>query len=167
MDVVERIVKDNLFQYPTERSVRRMAFACLARLQCLGDSSLYPVIVGPSVEDGKQACLYAMMRQYRLVLDFMVTVVGEKYRTLDFTWDSNETKNFLKRIGEQNESVAKWSESTKQKVQSVLTKLLVETEYLSGIRATKIEPVTICSSVENAIRVSGDVNFLPAFNCFT
>lgn len=28
----------------------------------------------------KQICLYAMMRQYRLVWDFMLTVVGTKYR---------------------------------------------------------------------------------------
>ena len=39
-EVVERIVSDNLFQYPTEKSVRKMALACLRRLDALGDDSL-------------------------------------------------------------------------------------------------------------------------------
>ena len=31
-EVVDRIVKENLFQYPTEKSVKKMALACLRRL---------------------------------------------------------------------------------------------------------------------------------------
>lgn len=43
-EVVERIVEDNLFQYPTEKSVRKMALACLRRLDVLGDDSLVEAI---------------------------------------------------------------------------------------------------------------------------
>lgn len=32
-EAISRIVTENLFQYPTERSIKRMAKACLRRLQ--------------------------------------------------------------------------------------------------------------------------------------
>lgn len=35
-DIVKTFEKQNLFQYPTEKSVRRMAKACLARVGCSG-----------------------------------------------------------------------------------------------------------------------------------
>jgi hypothetical protein len=38
--VAERIVQDNLFQYPTEKSVRKMALACLRRLDTMEDPAL-------------------------------------------------------------------------------------------------------------------------------
>ena len=39
-EIVGRIVKDNLFQYPTEKSVKKMALACLRRLEALEDRIL-------------------------------------------------------------------------------------------------------------------------------
>ncbi|MCD8195874.1 MAG: DUF1819 family protein [Lachnospiraceae bacterium] len=74
-EVVERIVSDNLFQYPTEKSVRRMALACLRRLDALEDDSLVTAIANRPQYTAKQICLYAMMKQYRLIWDFMITVM--------------------------------------------------------------------------------------------
>ncbi|WP_212668348.1 DUF1819 family protein [Fibrobacter sp. UWH3] len=164
--IVETIAKQNLFQYPTERSSQRMAKACLARIGFLPDAALVPIIASGLVDEAKQACLYALMRQYRLVLDFMVTVVGEKFRTMDLSWGPSEAHNFLTRLREQNESVAEWSESTTREVRRVLVRTLMETGYLSGLKASSIEPVTIYPSVENVIRAAGDMTYLSAFNCF-
>ena len=38
--VAERIVQDNLFQYPTEKSIKKMASVCVKRLHLLEDQSL-------------------------------------------------------------------------------------------------------------------------------
>lgn len=38
--IIDRIVEDNLFQYPTEKSIRQMAKACIARLKGMGDMDL-------------------------------------------------------------------------------------------------------------------------------
>ena len=66
-EIVGRIVKENLFQYPTEKSVKKMALACLRRLEALEDSTLVQAIATQPSDVSKQICLYAMMRQYRLV----------------------------------------------------------------------------------------------------
>lgn len=164
--IIENVTKQNLFQYPTERSSERMARACLTRIGFLEDTSLVSIVANGPVEEAKQICLYAMMKQYRLVLDMMVTVVGEKYRTVDLSWNSNVARAFLVRLKEQNESVAAWSESTTREIRKVLVKLLVETGYLSSTRASKLEPVFLYPSLENVIRAQGTTNVLPAFNCF-
>lgn len=43
-EVINRIVKDNLFQYPTEKFIRQMAKACVARLRGMGDDDLIEAV---------------------------------------------------------------------------------------------------------------------------
>ena len=164
-EVVERIVSENLFQYPTEKSVRKMALACIRRLESMEDDTLIAAIATQPSDVAKQVCLYAMMRQYRLVWDFMLTVVGNKYRKLDSSFGKMDLNVFFMRLQEQDDWVATWSETTITKVRQVLTKILVENEYLDSINASHLNPVLISPLLENAIREDGQEIALPAFNC--
>ena len=165
-EVVERIISDNLFQYPTEKSVRKMALACLRRLDALEDNSLVEAIATQPSDVAKQICLYAMMKQYRLIWDFMITVIGEKYRLSDTTFGKIDLNSYFLRLQEQDDWVATWSDSTVTKLKQVIAKMLVENEYIDSIRATKLNPVWLHPVLENAIRENGDEIALPAFNCF-
>ena len=163
--IIDCIVKDNLFQYPTEKSLRRMALTCLRRLKALDDDSLVMAIAVQPSGVSKQICLYAMMKQYRLVWDFMLTVVGAKYRSLDASFGKLDLNGFFQRLQEQDDWVATWSDSTIVKLKQVLRKLLVENEYLDSVTSTHLNPVLIAPLLENAIRASGQELALPAFNC--
>ncbi len=164
-EAVNCIVKENLFQYPTEKSVKKMALACLRRLEALEDQTLVEAIADQSSDVSRQVCLYAMMRQYRLVHDFMLTVISEKYRRLDSSFGKIDLNIFFQRLQEQDDWVASWSESTITKLKQVLQKLLVDNEYLDSTEATKLNPVSISPLLENAIRADGQEYMLPAFNC--
>lgn len=166
-EVVDRIVKENLFQYPTEKSVRKMALACLRRLDALEDNSLVEAVADQPSDVSRQICLYAMMRQYRLVQDFMLTVIGEKYRKLDSSFGKIDLNVFFQRLQEQDDWVATWSESTITKLKQVLQKLLVDNEYLDSADATRLNPVLISPLLENAIRADGQEYLLPTFNCLS
>ncbi len=166
-EVTDRIIKENLFQYPTEKSVRKMALACIRRLECMEDQSLVQALATQPSDVSKQICLYAMMRQYRLVWDFMLTVVGNKYRLLDTTFGKIDLNTFFMRLQEQDDWVATWSDSTITKLKQVLQKLLVENEYLDSTDADHINPVLISPLLENAIREAGQEIVLPAFNCLS
>ena len=166
-EVVERIISDNLFQYPTEKSVRKMALACLRRLETLGDNSLVEAIATQPSDVAKQICLYAMMKQYRLIWDFMITVIGEKYRLSDTTFGKIDLNSYFLRLQEQDDWVAMWSNSTVTKLKQVIANMLVENEYIDNIRSTKLNPVWLQPVLENAIRENGDEITLPAFNCFS
>jgi hypothetical protein len=166
-EVAERIVSENLFQYPTEKSVKKMALACLRRLDALQDESLVRAIAEQPSDVSKQICLYAMMKQYRLVWDFMITVVGQKYRNLDTSFSKIDLNTYIMRLQEQDDWVATWSDSTVTKVKQVLAKILVENEYLDSLTADHLNPVLVSSVLENGIRSNNDDIALAAFNCFS
>lgn len=166
-EVAERIVSENLFQYPTEKSVRKMALACLRRLHAMEDESLISAMATQPSEVSKQICLYAMMKQYRLVWDFMVTVIGEKYRLRDTSYGRIDLNTFFLRLQEQDDWVATWSDSTITKVKQVLNKMLVENEYIDNTNADHLNPVWLNPILENAIRSNNDDIILSAFNYFS
>ena len=165
-DVVAKIRKDNLFQYPTEKSIARMAKACLKRLAVMNDMDLVRAIAQQPTDVAKQICLYAMMKQSRLMWEFMLTVIGEKYRLKDSSFGRIDLNTYFMRLQEQDDAVATWSEGTITKLKQVLAKVLVENEYLDDIRADHLNPVYLHPILENAIRSHGDLMVLPAFNCF-
>lgn len=93
--IVKEIVEQNLFQYPTEKSITRMAKACIKRLHTLEDDSLVSAIASQPTDVAKQICLYALMKQSRLVWEFMLTVIGEKYRLRDTSFGKIDLNTFL------------------------------------------------------------------------
>lgn len=166
-DVVAQITQENLFQYPTEKSVARMAKACLKRLAAMDDMDLVRAIAEQPTDVAKQICLYAMMKQSRLMWEFMLTVIGEKYRLRDSSFGRIDLNTYFMRLQEQDDAVAAWSEGTITKLKQVLAKVLVENEYLDDVRADHLNPVYLHPILENAIRSHGDLMVLPAFNCFS
>ena len=163
--IKETIFRENLFQYPTEKSVKKMASACVRRLQALDDASLVSAIATQPSQVAKQICLYAMMKQYRIVWDFMITVVGAKYETYDMSFGRADLNAFMMRLQEQDDWVASWSDETIKKIKQVLATVLVENDYLDNSSADHLNPVLIQPILENAIRSSADIQALKAFNC--
>lgn len=166
-EVINRIVEGNLFQYPTEKSVKKIARGCLSRLRGMGDEVLIRAIATQSADTAKQVCLYAMMKQYRIMWDFMITVIGEKYRLQDFKFRMLDMNIFFMRLQEQDDYVATWSESTIQKIRQVMVRVLVENEYMDSNKSEKLNPVLLTPVLESAIRANGDFEVLPAFNYFS
>ena len=164
-DVIDRIVAENLFRYPTERQIRSQTLACLKRLHGLNDDSLVEAIATQPSDTAKQVCLYAMMKYNRLVWDFMVTVIGEKYRNRDMSFSRRDLNVYFIRLQEQIDTVAAWSDTTVARAKLVLLRVLVENEYLDSKDADHLNPVWLDRQLENAIRASHNEAVLPAFNC--
>lgn len=163
---IDKIKKENLFQYPTERQVSRLARACYKRLDALGNDRLVHEIAFAPSEDAKQINLYAMMRYNRLVWEFMIQVIGEKYRNQDFSFTRKDLNAFFTRLQAQDDTVSTWSESTVNKIKSVLVRMLIETEYLDGRNDTTLNMVLLCEELEQGIKANGDYEALTAFNYF-
>ena len=163
-NAIEIITKDNLFQYPTEREVSRLVRACYKRLDALANEQLVQEIATAPNEIAKQINLYAMMRYNRLVWEFMIQVIGEKYCNQDLSFSRKDLNGFFTRLQAQDDAVASWSENTINKIKSVLVRVLVETEYLDSIKDTTLNPVFLCEELEQGIKANGDYVALPAFN---
>lgn len=165
-EIIQKIFDENLFQYPTEKTINSISKACVKRLHALNDMELVEAIASRPAELAQQTCLYAMMKQYRLMWDFMLTVIGEKYRLQDFTFSESDINVFFMRLQEQDNYVSTWNESTIHRIVLVLIKILVDIGYLNDRKAKTLNPVMIEPFLENAIRSNNDDIVLPAFNCF-
>lgn len=164
-ETINKIITDNLFQYPTERQIKNIARACIKRIKSLDDKVLVSAVATQSSDVAKQICLYSMMKYYRLVWDFMITVIGSKYKQQDLSFSKIDLNAFFMRLQEQDDNVATWTESTVKKLKQVIMRILVENSYLDSTKSDHLNPVMIYSILENSIRNSGDTTALSAFNC--
>lgn len=164
--LLDVIVEENLFQYPTERSLKGMAKACIRRLNSLNDESAVRAIAVEPESVAQQFCLYALMKDNLIVWDFMLTVIGEKYRLNDFSFSRMDLNAFFMRLQEQNDEVATWSDTTIAKCKQILLRILVENEYIDDRDANRLNPVLLCRALENLLRANGEEQAFPAFNYF-
>ena len=165
-EIIEYILRDNLFQYPTERKISKLARACHRRIVALDNDKLVYELANAPAEVAKQINLYAMMRYNRLVREFMEGLIGEKYRQHDFSYTKKDINVFFSRLREQNDDIAAWSEQTIAKLKQVLTKCLIETEMIDSFRDHNLNPIFISAELESGIRENNDLTALSAFNCF-
>ena len=165
-EILEKIREENLFQFPTERMISSILGTCFKRLDALESETLIYHLANAPADVAKQINLYAMMKYNRVVWDFMTTVIAEKYRTQEFDFSKKDLNVFFFRLQEQNDAVASWSDSTINKIKQVLTKTLVECEYLDSTKATQLNLISIVPELEDEIRANNDVAALAAFNCF-
>lgn len=105
------------------------------------------------------------MNYYRLVYEFMITVIGGKYRTKDTSFTKMDLNSFFTRLQEQNDVVASWSDATIGKCKQVLKKTLVENGYLDNSRSEVLNPVLLDFRVKEAIEDSNNKEALIAFGC--
>ena len=80
-DILAEIFAENLFQFPTERTIKSITNTCFKRIDALDSPVLVSYLADSSAEVAKQINLYAIMRENRIVYDFMTDVIGEKYRS--------------------------------------------------------------------------------------
>lgn len=165
-EILQEVEEDNLYQYPTNKMVRNITGVCLKRLHVLNSEKLVNLIANGSSDTAKQTCLYAMIKYYQIVFDFMVGVIGEKYRLKDMSYSRMDVNVLFTRLQEQNETVANWSESTISKNKQVLTKLLVENDYLDSTKSTTLNPVLIDLELKEVLKERDEKAILSAFNCF-
>lgn len=123
-NAIFKIRADNLFQYPTDRMISRITKACYRRLDALNNQMLIQELSSAPVEIAKQINLYTIMRYNRLVWDFMIQVIGEKFRTLDFSFERKDLNTFFSRLQAQNDSIVSWSDNTISKTKSILVHYL-------------------------------------------
>ena len=164
--IMEKIKTENLFQFPTERMITNITGVCFKRIDAIDSPQLVHHLAYAPSEVAKQINLYAMMRYNRVVWDFMTTVIGEKFRTQNFSYSKKDINEFFVQLQEQNDTVARWSDSTINKIRQVLNKSLVEAGFIDNPRSTVLNPVFICAELEEGIRANSDKAALAAFNCF-
>lgn len=164
-EILDKVCWENLYQYPTEREIRRKCLACLKRLKAIENMpAVIEALVNGTVGEAKQATLIAMMLQSQLLAEFMVIVIGNKYRTLDLTITRKDMNVFFYNLQQSDENVATWSETTINKLKVVFRTCLREAGYINGVGNDQLYPVYLSDEFIYDLKNAGLSLWLPAFN---
>lgn len=157
----------NAFQYPTERELKSIARACIRRIASVSEdhavtARLVELLAHGTADQLRQANLYAMMCDNRLVWEFMLNMVADKRRRLDTSLRAYEIATFIEGLRAQSETVDGWSDATRNKARQVLAKCIVECGMYDR-RAEKLTPLLADFELTQIIRANGDERALAAF----
>lgn len=160
-DAAQKVKDENLFRYPTERSLGRITLACNRRLDALGDERLVRIVAYGMPDAAAQANLYAMMQFYPLVRHFMTTEIARRYAELDYEFGSTDMNAYFTRLSAEYDNFACMAESTVTKLKQVLRKCLKEAGMLGP--GNRLMPVMLDMELEGILRERGDIGALRAF----
>lgn len=160
-EAAHKVKEENLFRYPTERSLGRITLACNRRLDALEDERLVRIIAYGMPDAAAQTNLYAMMQFYPLVRHFMTTEIARRYAELDYEFGTTDMNAYFTRLASEFDNFACMSESTITKLKQVLRKCLKEAGILG--QDDRLMPVILDMELEDVLRERGDVEALRAF----
>ena len=163
-EILKEATEENLFQYPSTKSYKSITRACYKRLTFTGDNRIVDLVANATSSTAKQALLYAMVCQNLLVRDFMIDVIGEKYKANSLDFNKTDVNHFFVRLFSRVDTAATWSDVTVQKIKSVLVKCLVEAGFLNTIKSTKLNQIAVNDELIDLIKDRGEYEVLPAFN---
>lgn len=161
------VQEHNAFQYPTERELKSIARACIRRIASVSEdhavtARLVELLAHGTADQLRQANLYAMMCDNRLVWEFMLNMVADKRRRLDTSLRAYEIATFIEGLHAQSETVDGWSDATRNKARQVLAKCIVECGMYDR-RAEELTPLLADFELTQIIRANGDERALAAF----
>ncbi len=168
-EIVQRVLDENLFQYPSKTNLRRIANVCLARLNALNAgmpvvaTRLTVVLADGMPAPASQANLYAMMLVYPLVRSFMTECVGERMARGNFHLTRTDLNAFFTALQLQDEAAAAWTESTTKRIKSTLGNLLVQAGYLPKRTSETLQRPLLDPTVKDSIVANGHAQLLIAY----
>jgi len=157
----EEIKSQNLFQYATEKSLAKRINAVQKRVDTLDEMLLRFLAEQPSAT-AKIINLYAIMNTNKLMLDFMIEVIGEKFEQGNLVLEKRDLNEFFAAKREQQENVARWSDETVAKLKRVLPRIIFEAGILADRNTGTLQRLTLDKDVEKYFRDHGEIEFLKA-----
>lgn len=140
--VRDRVIEENVLQSRTMGTLVRVCREIISRLRTLAPSELQLLVEG-SHHDQANLLWLAVCRRYRLIADFAVEVLRERFITLKFNLTYEDFDSFFNRKSEWRVELDQISPVTRGKVRQVLFKMLREADLLTvdnTINAAMLSP---------------------------
>lgn len=166
-EIASYALEHNPFQYPTERNLKSIAKACARRIASISpDESISrratELLAHGTTDQLLQTNLYALMCDNRLVWEFMVNLVAEKYRCMDLTLRPHEIAAFVEGLRAQSEAVDGWSDATRNRVRQALGSCITGCGIYDR-RKGELAPFVIDCELAQIIRDNGDARAFAAW----
>jgi hypothetical protein len=160
-EIRQKVIKENVFQYEKISSLKRGLPSILRRTNAL-DETLRNFVLQGTIEIGKTINLYAIMKTDRLFFEFMDEVIREKLDLHDYTFEKKDLNTYFTVKSEQSSTVAKWTESTLNKLKQVYRRILLEAGLLRDKKSSELNRLVIDDQIKSHLLQIGDAKYVRA-----
>ncbi len=140
--VRDKVIAENLLQTRTLNTLKRVCYEIISRLGTLSPGEL-EFLVESSHQEQAYLLWLAVCRRYRLIADFAVEVLRERYITLKSDLTYGDFDSFFNRKSEWHLELDKITPATRGKLRQVLFRILREADLLTAnnmIQAAMLSP---------------------------
>lgn len=152
---IDAIEVKNILQKKSPATARRQATLIRKRLMTL-DEQGWQLLVSREAEVRNQLLLASAIKHSKLLGDFILQVYALRQRKLENNLSALDWQNFLGECTHRDEAIAKWSDSTKDKLFQVIVRILVEAKYLDNSRSMNLTPQYLHSDVLRYLQKKGE-----------
>lgn len=157
---------DNILQKRSPATAVRTAELIKKRFAAVNEELLRIMVKG-SRQALMQALLAAAIKHNKLIGDFLLRVVKEKWRLFETKLVASDWENFLRECEQLDETVLQWKATTRGKLGQVVKKCLVEAGYLESAINPTITPVLILPEIKTYLLENNEDYVLECMNIFT
>lgn len=157
--IKDKIYEENIFQYSKLSALKRIVPTVIRRVEVINDE-LKKLAIEDSIETARLINLLAIIEEDDLFYTFMNEVVKDAYKKNDLLFGKVKVNIFFSDKAEQNERVAKFKETTRNKLRQVYLKILVESGLLTSIRDGELVRVHIDNYIKNKLISNGYSYFI-------
>tara|TARA_B100000315_G_scaffold77107_1_gene70506 strand:- start:429 stop:878 length:450 start_codon:yes stop_codon:yes gene_type:complete len=92
-----------------------------------------------TIVEQKLVIFYSCMKTYKIIFDFMLDVIIEKWLSMDLEVDIDDVERFLDKKSNVQNDIDGWSSQTRRKIITVLVRMLNEVGMLENNTLVQIE----------------------------
>jgi hypothetical protein len=162
-EIHRQITSGNILQKRSSATAIRMTRLVQNRFQH-SDEELLGIVVSGTRTASNQALMIIAIRHSRLISDFLKQVVKERWRQFETKLKPSDWQEFLEQCEQIDPSVKKWRKSTRNKLDRVVRKCLVEAGYLESSRNPTIIPVHLAPEIREYLLRDGNEYVLNAMD---
>jgi len=136
--ISEQIANNSLMKTNSQASRQRMIQEIKKRYLAVGEK-FYGNFDQFTIVEQKLIIFYSCMKTYKILFDFMLDVIIEKWLSMDLEVDINDVERFLDKKSNVQNDIEDWSSQTRRKIITVLVRMLNEVGMLENNTLVQIE----------------------------
>ena len=154
-EIGKLVETQNILQKRSTASAIRMYSLIKHRLE-LFDADLWSMIYYGDSETSKMAALAATIKNSRILGDFMLFVLKEKYQLFEKSMPKNAWDRFIDDCKMKNPDMPAWTDETAKKIGDCVYRILAETGYLNNTKEASLQKVYITAEIKKYLIERGD-----------
>jgi predicted transcriptional regulator len=159
--VQQLVVDENILQKGTVSTRKREFSEIKKRLKNLSNDEL-KFIVTCTTDELKLFCLYLCARTYRLIYEFIVEVIREKYLMFDYLILDSDYIRFIESKMAASMKLQKITQKTQYKIRQVIFRILEQAVLIDSAKTKNIQKPYVPQELESIIAQSS-VKYLVVF----